>query len=54
MNRRTWIAAGVGFAGAALTGTALAQGLTSLDVAYAGSMGSMMEGPVKDAVAKTE
>jgi molybdate/tungstate transport system substrate-binding protein len=53
MNRRTWIAAGVGFAGAALTGTALAQGLTSLDVAYAGSMGSMMEGPVKDAVAKT-
>jgi molybdate/tungstate transport system substrate-binding protein len=53
MNRRAWIAAGVGFAGAALTGKAFAQGLTPLDVAYAGSMGSMMEGPVKAAVAKT-
>jgi molybdate/tungstate transport system substrate-binding protein len=53
MNRRMWIAAGVGFAGAALTGNAFAQGLTPLDVAYAGSMGSMMEGPVKDAIAKT-
>jgi molybdate/tungstate transport system substrate-binding protein len=53
MNRRTWIAAGAGFAGAALTGNAFAQSLTPLDVAYAGSMGSMMEGPVKAAVAKT-
>jgi molybdate/tungstate transport system substrate-binding protein len=53
MNRRTWIAAGVGFAGAALTGNASAQGLTPLDVAYAGSMGSMMEGPIKAAVANT-
>jgi molybdate/tungstate transport system substrate-binding protein len=53
MNRRAWIAAGVGFAGAALAGKAFAQGLTPLDVAYAGSMGSMMEGPVKAAVAKT-
>jgi molybdate/tungstate transport system substrate-binding protein len=53
MNRRTWIGASLGFAGAALTSNAFAQGLTPLDVAYAGSMGSMMEGPVKDAVAKT-
>ncbi len=53
MNRRTWIGAGVGFAAALVTGKAFAQGLTPLDVAYAGSMGSMMEGPVKDAVAKT-
>jgi molybdate/tungstate transport system substrate-binding protein len=53
MNRRAWIASGVGFAGAALAGKAFAQGLTPLDVAYAGSMGSMMEGPVKAAVAKT-
>jgi molybdate/tungstate transport system substrate-binding protein len=53
MNRRTWIAAGAGFVGAASTGNAFAQGLTPLDVAYAGSMGSMMEGPVKAAVAKT-
>jgi molybdate/tungstate transport system substrate-binding protein len=53
MNRRTLIAAGVGFAGAALTGNVFAQSLTPLDVAYAGSMGSMMEGPVKAAIAKT-
>jgi molybdate/tungstate transport system substrate-binding protein len=53
MNRRTLIAAGVGVAGAALTGNAFAQSLTPLDVAYAGSMGSMMEGPVKTAIAKT-
>lgn len=53
MNRRNWIGAGLGFAGVALTSNAFAQGLTPLDVAYAGSMGSMMEGPVKEAVAKT-
>jgi molybdate/tungstate transport system substrate-binding protein len=53
MNRRTWIGASLGFAGVALTSNALAQGLMPLDVAYAGSMGSMMEGPVKDGVAKT-
>lgn len=53
MNRRQWIAAGVGFAGATLAARANAQALTPLDVAYAGSMGSMMEGPVKAAVART-
>lgn len=55
MNRRNWIAASLGLAGAALTAPniARAQTLTPLDVAYAGSMGSMMEGPVKTAVAKT-
>jgi molybdate/tungstate transport system substrate-binding protein len=53
MNRRNWIGATLGLAGVALTSKAFAQGLTPLDVAYAGSMGSMMEGPVKAAVAKT-
>ncbi|MGB8796777.1 MAG: extracellular solute-binding protein [Candidatus Aquilonibacter sp.] len=53
MNRRNWIGATFGLAGIALTPKAFAQGLTPLDVAYAGSMGSMMEGPVKAAVAKT-
>jgi molybdate/tungstate transport system substrate-binding protein len=51
MNRRDWISVAMGFAGVALTGNALAQELTPLDVAYAGSMGSMMEGPVKAAAA---
>jgi len=38
----------------ALTGrTAYGQDLTPLDVAYAGSMGSMMEGPIKDGAAQT-
>ncbi len=50
MNRRTWLATTASFAGAAWTG-AFAQDLTPLDVAYAGSMGSMMEGPVKAAAA---
>jgi molybdate/tungstate transport system substrate-binding protein len=54
MNRRTWIAAGMAFAGAAAAPkSASTQTLVPLDVAYAGSMGSMMEGPVKAAVAKT-
>lgn len=53
MNRRKWIGTSLGFAGLALTSNARAQGRTPLDLAYAGSMGSMMEGPVKDAVAKT-
>jgi len=51
MNRGLWIAGGA----ASLTLVAragLAQELTSLDVAYAGSMGSMMEGPVKAGVAQ--
>jgi molybdate/tungstate transport system substrate-binding protein len=51
MNRRELIAASFGVAGAAWAGSAFAQGLTPLDVAYAGSMGSMMEGPVKAAAA---
>jgi molybdate/tungstate transport system substrate-binding protein len=53
MNRRKWIGGTLGLAGAALTSPAFAQNLTPLDVAYAGSMGSMMEGPVKVAVAQT-
>ncbi len=49
MNRRTLIAA---CASIAATGIARAQTLVPLDVAYAGSMGSMMEGPVKAEVAR--
>ncbi len=51
MNRREVLGATLGFAGAAMAGNAFAQELTPLDVAYAGSMGSMMEGPVKAAAA---
>jgi molybdate/tungstate transport system substrate-binding protein len=51
MNRRNWISAIMGFAGVGFAGNAFAQDMTPLDVAYAGSMGSMMEGPVKAAVA---
>ena len=53
MNRRKWIASVCESPVSRLTSKAFAQGLTPLDVAYAGSMGSMMEGPIKDAVAKT-
>ena len=53
MNRRQVLGTTLAFAGAALASPLRAQGLTPLDVAYAGSMGSMMEGPVKAAVAKT-
>ncbi|HUA09035.1 MAG TPA: extracellular solute-binding protein [Candidatus Acidoferrales bacterium] len=51
MTRRNLITATLGFAGAAFAVRGGAQGLVPLDVAYAGSMGSMMEGPVKSAVA---
>ena len=52
MNRRVWIAASA--ASVVLgPGAARAQALTPLDVAYAGSMGSMMEGPIKAGVAQT-
>jgi molybdate/tungstate transport system substrate-binding protein len=51
MTRRKWLGTTLGFAGAAWAGGAFAQELTPLDVAYAGSMGSMMEGPVKAAAA---
>ena len=52
MNRRLWIAgssASLAFAACPVG----AQALTPLDVAYAGSMGSMMEGPIKAAAAQT-
>lgn len=49
MNRRAFVAAAA--AAATLSRTAEAQELISLDVAYAGSMGSMMEGPIKTTAA---
>jgi len=52
MNRRLWIAgssASLAFAAC----PARAQTLAPLDVAYAGSMGSMMEGPIKAGAAQT-
>ena len=52
MNRRLWIA-GSSASLALAASPARAQALTSLDVAYAGSMGSMMEGPIKTAAAQT-
>jgi molybdate/tungstate transport system substrate-binding protein len=52
MNRRLWLAGGSA-ALAFAAGPAGAQTLTPLDVAYAGSMGSMMEGPIKAAAART-
>jgi len=50
MNRRTLLAGGASLLVA--TRGAYAQELTTLDVAYAGSMGSMMEGPIKAAAAQ--
>lgn len=53
MNRRLWLAgsaASLAFASAARGGSA--QEMTPLDVAYAGSMGSMMEGPIKNGAAQ--
>jgi molybdate/tungstate transport system substrate-binding protein len=48
MNRKIWISGTLASAAAALSvGRAGADDLTPLDVAYAGSMGSMMEGPIK-------
>ena len=52
MNRRTLLAAGCASLVVA-TRAARAQSLTPLDVAYAGSMGSMMEGPIKAGAAQT-
>jgi molybdate/tungstate transport system substrate-binding protein len=51
MNRQTWIF-GSAAAVVVATRTVYAQDLTPIDVAYAGSMGSMMEGPVKAGVAQ--
>jgi molybdate/tungstate transport system substrate-binding protein len=52
MNRRLWLAGGSSSL-AFIASPARAQALTSLDVAYAGSMGSMMEGPIKTGAAQT-
>jgi molybdate/tungstate transport system substrate-binding protein len=52
MNRRSLIAGGCASLVLASRG-ALAQSLTPLSVAYAGSMGSMMEGPIKAGAAQT-
>ena len=51
MNRSTWIAASAVTVLGAFASTSPAQTLSVLDVAYAGSMGSMMEGPIKSAAA---
>lgn len=57
LTRRQALARGLSLAGAAaLAGIPLrllGAELASLDVAYAGSMGSMMEGPIKSAVGRT-
>ena len=53
MKRFEWIATMGALAAAAVAPRAIAQELTPLDVAYAGSMGSMMEGPVKTGVAQS-
>ncbi|HVA36097.1 MAG TPA: extracellular solute-binding protein [Candidatus Dormibacteraeota bacterium] len=52
LTRASAIAGGVAAACGALVRWRPAQAATTLDVAYAGSMGSLMEGPVKRAVAK--
>ena len=52
MNRRTLVAGTSALLATALVRKAHAQGLTVLDVAYAGSMGSMMEGPIKTGAAQ--
>jgi molybdate/tungstate transport system substrate-binding protein len=50
--RRDWLfAAAIGAFAASQISRARAQSLTTLDVAYAGSMGSMMEGPIKSQAA---
>jgi molybdate/tungstate transport system substrate-binding protein len=56
LTRRRLLARAVTFGAAAALGlrplSALADSLAPLDVAYAGSMGSMMEGPIKSAAAR--
>ncbi|MBV9439969.1 MAG: substrate-binding domain-containing protein, partial [Candidatus Eremiobacteraeota bacterium] len=51
MNRAAFLAAASGLAAAGTGRLGAQQQQTTLDVAYAGSMGSMMEGPVKAGVA---
>lgn len=53
MNRRIWLASGCCASLAFVGWNVAAQELTPLDVAYAGSMGSMMEGPIKSGVEQT-
>ncbi len=53
MNRSTWISASAVTLFGGFATKAIAQPLTVLDVAYAGSMGSMMEGPIKSTAAST-
>jgi molybdate/tungstate transport system substrate-binding protein len=52
MNRRTLITTSTASFLVCMAKTASAQGLTVLDVAYAGSMGSMMEVPIKTTAAQ--
>ena len=55
-RRRLVLSGGLLALGAAITGfpsLSLAEDLAVLDAAYAGSMGSMMEGPIKAAVARS-
>lgn len=49
--RGSWLAVGASFAG--LPANLLAAELAALDVSYAGSMGSMMEGPIKASAAQS-
>jgi molybdate/tungstate transport system substrate-binding protein len=51
VNRSAWIAASAATLLGGFATKSLAQTLTVLDVAYAGSMGSMMEGPIKSTAA---
>jgi molybdate/tungstate transport system substrate-binding protein len=51
--RKTWIASALSAAAQFAATSARAADMTVLDVAYAGSMGSMMEGPIKDGAAST-
>lgn len=53
LSRSFTIAAGAALAGLPLRAAAYSEDLASLDVAYAGSMGSLMEGPLKSAAAQT-
>jgi molybdate/tungstate transport system substrate-binding protein len=52
MNRRSMLTGGFALLGVSFASPTFAQNLTPLDVAYAGSMGSMMEGPIKRAAAR--
>jgi molybdate/tungstate transport system substrate-binding protein len=51
LARGSWLVLGAAIAG--VSGDSMAADLAVLDVAYAGSMGSMMEGPLKAAAAQT-